>query len=226
MRRLQGVDGALRRGRLLQAIVSGEHAATCSVGVAQVVPAVAGIVLLAFIVIHTAPGDPVLALAGEHGDAALLRVHPRQSSASIEPLPRAVRRVRKPSSCTAIFGLSYVHGRPVVDVVGERLPATLLLMTTALALSSRVAWRSGCWPPAGPTEPPIFVAADRRAPGPRDAVVLAGAGRRLTLGVGTGLFPGPGPHRRAPVVDGRAIRLTSFIIWRCPRSCWRPVSWR
>jgi peptide/nickel transport system permease protein len=37
---------------------------------AQVVPAVAGIVLIAFLAIHTAPGDPVLALAGEHGDAA------------------------------------------------------------------------------------------------------------------------------------------------------------
>jgi hypothetical protein len=31
---------------------------------------VAGILLIAFVVIHTAPGDPVLALAGEHGDAA------------------------------------------------------------------------------------------------------------------------------------------------------------
>jgi peptide/nickel transport system permease protein len=36
----------------------------------QVVPAVAGIVLLAFVVIHTAPGDPAVALGGEHGDEA------------------------------------------------------------------------------------------------------------------------------------------------------------
>ena len=38
--------------------------------VAQVVPAVAGIVIVAFVIIHVAPGDPVLALAGQHGDAA------------------------------------------------------------------------------------------------------------------------------------------------------------
>ena len=42
---------------------------------------------LAFIVIHTAPGDPVLALAGEHGDAALLCVHPRQKFGLDRPLP-------------------------------------------------------------------------------------------------------------------------------------------
>ena len=36
----------------------------------QVVPAVAGIVLLAFVVVHTAPGDPVVALGGEHGNEA------------------------------------------------------------------------------------------------------------------------------------------------------------
>src|SRR5689334_7864687 len=37
---------------------------------AQIAPAVAGILLIAFVAVHTAPGDPVLALAGEHGDAA------------------------------------------------------------------------------------------------------------------------------------------------------------
>ena len=36
---------------------------------AQVVPAVAGILVITFVAVHTAPGDPVLALAGEHGDA-------------------------------------------------------------------------------------------------------------------------------------------------------------
>src|SRR5262249_10845696 len=34
------------------------------------------------------------------------------------------------------LGTSFVHARPAVDVIGERLPATLLLMSVALALSS------------------------------------------------------------------------------------------
>ena len=36
----------------------------------QLVPTVIGIVLVAFVLIHLAPGDPILALAGEHGDSA------------------------------------------------------------------------------------------------------------------------------------------------------------
>ena len=36
------------------------------------------------------------------------------------------------------LGTSFVHGRSVIAVIGERLPATLLLVSTALALSSVV----------------------------------------------------------------------------------------
>ncbi|MBA3605308.1 MAG: ABC transporter permease, partial [Acidimicrobiia bacterium] len=36
----------------------------------QIVPTCAGIVLVGFLLIHVAPGDPVLALAGDGGDAA------------------------------------------------------------------------------------------------------------------------------------------------------------
>ena len=37
---------------------------------AQVLPTVAGLLALNFCIIHLAPGDPVIALGGEHGDAA------------------------------------------------------------------------------------------------------------------------------------------------------------
>ena len=36
----------------------------------QIVPTVLGIVLIAFLLMHLAPGDPVMAVAGEHGDPA------------------------------------------------------------------------------------------------------------------------------------------------------------
>lgn len=35
----------------------------------QVVPTCAGIVLVGFLLVHLAPGDPVLALAGQNGNA-------------------------------------------------------------------------------------------------------------------------------------------------------------
>ena len=155
--------------------------------VVQVVPAVAGIVLLAFIVIHTAPGDPVLALAGEHGDAAYYALM-RQKFGLDRSLPEQLLAYAT-RLLHGDLGLSYVHGRPVVDVVSERLPATLLLTTTALMLSS-----------AGGVA--LGVLAARRADRPADLVLRTGALlahatpsfwlaqiAAITLALGTGLFP-------------------------------------
>jgi peptide/nickel transport system permease protein len=155
--------------------------------VAQVVPAVTGIVLLAFIVIHTAPGDPVLALAGEHGDAAYYTFM-RHKFGLDRSLPEQLLAYAS-RLLHGDLGRSYVHGRPVVDVVIERLPATLLLTTTALTLSSVGGVALG-------------VLAARRADGTADLVLRAGAllGHAtpsfwlaqiaaITLALGTGLFP-------------------------------------
>jgi len=155
--------------------------------VAQVVPAVAGIVLLAFIVIHAAPGDPVLALAGEHGDAAYYALM-RQKFGLDRPLPEQLLAYAT-RLLHGDLGRSYVHGRPVVDVVSERLPATLLLMAAALTLSSVAGVALG-------------VLAARRADGAADFVVRTAAllghatpsfwlaqVAAITLALGTGLFP-------------------------------------
>jgi peptide/nickel transport system permease protein len=170
----------------------------------QVVPAVAGIVLLAFVVIHTAPGDPVLALAGEHGDAAYYAFMRHKfgldRSLPEQLLAYASRLLR------GDLGLSYVHGRPVVDVLSERLPATLLLTATALALSS-----------AGGVA--LGVLAARRADGAADFLVRTGAllahatpsfwlaqVAAITLALGTGWFPVQGlTDARRPWTGGRHL---------------------
>jgi peptide/nickel transport system permease protein len=154
---------------------------------AQVVPAVAGIVVVAFVVIHAAPGDPVLALAGQHGDAAYYAFI-RAKFGLDRPLPEQLL-VYATNVVRGDLGLSYVHGRPVVAVVLERLPATVLLMTSALAASSIAGVVLG-------------VAAARRADRPADLAVriaaLVGYATpsfwlaqiaALTLALGTGLFP-------------------------------------
>src|SRR5215470_16082793 len=91
---------------------------------AQVVPAVAAIVITAFVVIHVAPGDPLLALAGEHGDAAYYALI-RAKFGLDRPLPEQLV-VYLARVVSGDLGLSFVHGRPVAAVIGERLPATLL----------------------------------------------------------------------------------------------------
>jgi peptide/nickel transport system permease protein len=169
---------------------------------AQVVPAVVGIVLIAFLVIHTAPGDPVLALAGEHGDAAYYAFI-RAKFGLDRPLPEQLvvylTRVGRGD-----LGLSFVHGRPVVDIIVERLPATLLLIMTALVLSTTIGIALG-------------VLAARRAGRPADLALRTGALLAhatpsfwlaqmvaITLALGTGWFP----------VQGLTDARRALIGWR------------
>ena len=155
--------------------------------VAQVVPAVAGIVIVAFVIIHVAPGDPVLALAGQHGDAAYYAFI-RAKFGLDRPLPEQLL-VYAANVVRGDLGMSYVHGRPVVAVLLDRLPATLLLMTSALLASSLAGLALG-------------VTAARRADRPADLAVRIAAlvgyampsfwlaqVAALTLALGTGLFP-------------------------------------
>jgi peptide/nickel transport system permease protein len=154
---------------------------------AQALPAVAGILLVAFVVIHAAPGDPVLALAGEHGDAAYYAFI-RAKFGLDRPLPERLAAYAA-RVAQGDLGRSFVHGRPVLDVVLERLPATLLLMGTALGLSTAAGVLLG-------------TLAARRADTRTDLAVRAGAllgyampsfwlaqVAALALAVGTGLFP-------------------------------------
>ena len=154
---------------------------------AQVVPAVAGILVITFVAVHTAPGDPVLALAGEHGDAVYYAFI-REKFGLDRPLPEQLL-VYVGRVISGDLGLSFVHGRPVAAVVAERLPATLLLIGTALVLSTTTGVALG-------------VLAARRAGRPSDLALRTGAllahampsfwlaqMAAIVLALGTGWFP-------------------------------------
>ena len=99
----------------------------------QVLPSSAVVVAAAFLLIHLAPGDPVFALAGEHGDPAYyasMRARFGLDQPILRQLATYAARV-----ATGDFGDSYVQGRPAGEMIAERIPATLLLTTTALLLS-------------------------------------------------------------------------------------------
>jgi peptide/nickel transport system permease protein len=168
----------------------------------QVVPAVAGILVVAFVAVHTAPGDPVLALAGEHGDAAYYAFI-RAKFGLDRPLPEQLV-VYAGRVVSGDFGLSFVHGRPVAAVIAERLPATILLIGTALAVSTTIGVALG-------------VLAARRAGQPSDLVLRTAAllahampsfwlaqMAAITLAVGTGWFP----------VQGLTDARHAFTGWR------------
>lgn len=129
----------------------------------QLVPTVIGIVLVGFLLIHVAPGDPVLALGGEHGDARYY-AEMRQRFGLDESMPRQlatyVTRI-----AVGDFGYSYVQGRSALTLIAERVPATLLLTGSALLLAIILAI-------------PFGALAARRPDGARDVAI-----RTVTLGL-------------------------------------------
>lgn len=103
----------------------------------QVVPTMTVILIISFILIHLAPGDPVLALAGEHGDAAYYAFM-RERFGLDQPLPHQLLTYLG-RVATGDLGSSYVYGLGTLRVIMDRVPATLLLTGTALAISVLVA---------------------------------------------------------------------------------------
>lgn len=100
----------------------------------QMAPMLVGIAVVSFLVIHLAPGDPIVALAGEYGDAAyyeFMRAKFGLDRSIGEQLVIYLANILRGD-----LGLSYAYGQPVTQVILARLPATLLLMGTALILSS------------------------------------------------------------------------------------------
>jgi len=114
----------------------------------QVIPTMTVILVIAFLLVHLAPGDPVLALAGEHGDAGYYAFM-RQRFGLDRPLPQQLMTYLA-RVVSGELGFSYVYGRGTLSVIMERVPATLLLSGTALAISVLVAIPLGALAAAKP----------------------------------------------------------------------------
>lgn len=99
----------------------------------QVFPICAAILLVGFLLIHLAPGDPVLAVAGDSGDEQYYD-EMRERFGLDRPLPVQLG-IYAGKVVKGDFGVSYTRGRPAREVIAERLPASLLLAATALAVA-------------------------------------------------------------------------------------------
>ncbi len=100
----------------------------------QAIPLMFGAAVVTWILIHVAPGDPIVALAGEDGDAEYYEMM-RARFGLDRPLSEQLfvylgRLVR------GDLGFSFRHNRPALDVILEHLPATLLLMVPALVIAA------------------------------------------------------------------------------------------
>ncbi|MGI8809243.1 MAG: ABC transporter permease [Acidimicrobiales bacterium] len=100
----------------------------------QVLPAVASILIVTFAIVHAAPGDPLVAVAGESGNQEYFDFM-RNKFGLDRPLPQQFATYAG-NVLTGDLGTSFAQGQRVTALIAERVPATLLLMGTAVALST------------------------------------------------------------------------------------------
>jgi len=100
----------------------------------QVLPAVASILIVTFVVVHAAPGDPVVAVAGESGDEAYYAFMREKFGLDRPALQQFLTYAG--NVLRGDLGVSFVLGQDVSTLIAERVPATLLLMGTALLVST------------------------------------------------------------------------------------------
>lgn len=173
---------------------------------------VALLVLLNFALPRALPGDPIAAMIAQAGAAGQATTPDTAARAALEayygldePLPAQLGRYLA-GLATGDLGVSIAHRRPVVALLAERLPWTLLLMGTALAIAVTVGalagihagWRQahkGGWGSLTALVtirqiPPYFLAS---------VVLLVFAARLgwLPLGGASSVFTDLGPAQRA-----------------------------
>ncbi|HSR10878.1 MAG TPA: ABC transporter permease [Thermodesulfobacteriota bacterium] len=103
--------------------------------VVQAVPVVIGVVILNFTLLHLAPGDPAMVFVGEAGGATeevLKEV--RKDFGLDKPLAEQLFIYGK-KVLSGDLGYSYFQGKPVLELILEKIPATVLLLITAIFLA-------------------------------------------------------------------------------------------
>ncbi|MCB1400383.1 MAG: ABC transporter permease, partial [Rhodobacteraceae bacterium] len=100
----------------------------------QLIPVLLGVSLIVFVMMALTPGDPVQIMIGDQA------VTPEQEAAMRHDLgldrPMAERFfVFLGNAVQGDFGQSFYHKRPVLDVIAERLPATIELSLVALIVA-------------------------------------------------------------------------------------------
>lgn len=96
----------------------------------QVVPLILAVIVINFMIVHLAPGDPASALAGDIATPEYqeqLRQRFGLDKSLLEQLFIYLGNV-----LTGDLGYSFAYQKPVVGIILERLPATLLLMVGSL----------------------------------------------------------------------------------------------
>lgn len=112
--------------------------ATLFIAMRWLVKAITFVFVLAslnFVLIQIAPGDPALVIAGSSGAADQVMIDQIRAEFHLDQ-PLAAQYVEYVARTVRFdLGTSYQHGRPVWDMISEKLAATLLLTGSAWVIS-------------------------------------------------------------------------------------------
>ena len=98
------------------------------------IPTLAGVLVVVFLLLYVAPGDPVLEMVGERADSATI-ARLRAELRLDDPLPRQFAHYAS-GVLRGDLGRSYITGRPILHDILERFPKTLQLAAAAMLLAT------------------------------------------------------------------------------------------
>ncbi len=109
----------------------------------QLVPVTLAVIVINFLLVHLAPGDIAITLAGDNADPAYLAIVRERYGLDRPFLEQLWRYLVQVAS--GDLGLSFRSREPVFAEIMSRVPATLLLVGTSLALSVVLGTAIGTW---------------------------------------------------------------------------------
>jgi ABC-type dipeptide/oligopeptide/nickel transport system permease component len=98
------------------------------------IPTLFGVLVVVFLLLYVAPGDPVQEMVGERADPETI-ARLRKELHLDEPLLKQFT-LYTGGVLRGDFGNSYITQRPIIQDIRERFPKTLLLAGTAMLLAS------------------------------------------------------------------------------------------
>ncbi len=103
-----------------------------------VVPTLAAVSIVMFLLLHAAPGGPMAVYANNPNVDPEDLKRLEQSLGLHDPYPVQYAKWLG-SMVTGNWGLSYKYARPVAEILGERLVATVELVAASLAIAALIA---------------------------------------------------------------------------------------
>lgn len=101
----------------------------------QAIPVVIGIVVLNFTLLHLAPGDPAMVYVGESGGATEEILKAVRKEFGLDKSLAEQLFIYGKKVLSGDLGFSYFQGKPVLELILEKIPPTALLILTSMFLA-------------------------------------------------------------------------------------------